>query len=180
MNKATVPTPPQPSFSAQLRSASSAPRTAQRPAKPLAATPLDAAFLGRVARTTVWFGAYLSFFVFAVTRSSFLASSYAVGASLSALLLWSQVAYVRVLVRSKANDGAAKASRFPVWLALPLKYGALMFLIWALLRFQLIQPLAFVLGVSLSQLVIVAKVVGRMMAGQNIAEVYVKKDKNVR
>jgi nucleoside permease NupC len=62
---------------------------------------------------------------------------------------------------------------------LPGKYLLLGALIWALLRYDLIQPFAFVMGVPLVQVVITAKAVGRLMMRNrsSIRQAYVEKGK---
>ncbi len=192
MKKASIPAPPQPSFhfSAANSPAKNPGETgtsfsSSSSLKSLPA-PLNLEFLHRVARTSWWVGAVFAFVVYAVTKSAFLAWSFAAGEALSIVLLYSQQAFVERLTsalvstrESVAKPQPEKRLRFATWVLLPAKYVLLGVLIWGLLRYDLIQPLAFVMGVPLVQVVITAKVVGRMMTQNrtSIREAYVEKGK---
>jgi hypothetical protein len=187
MKKASIPAPPQPSFS--FPAVHSRRHVPMRQAVPFSYSssnpsllPLNADFLRRVTYSSWWVGAVFAIAVFAVTKSAFLAWSFAAGEALSILMLFSQQMFVQRLASTRAgatqSDGK-KQSRFPAWLLLPAKYLLLGVLIWALLRYELIQPFAFVMGVPLVQVVITAKAMGRLMMQNrtSIRQAYVEKGK---
>jgi hypothetical protein len=191
MKKASIPAPPQPSFhfsaahSPAMHSgeAGTSFSSTSRTSLPV---PLDTEFLRRVTHTSWWVGAVFAFVVYAVTKSAFLAWSFAAGEALSIVMLYSQRVFVGRLASALAStrESVAEARpekrlRAPAWIFLPAKYLLLGLLIWVLLRYDLIQPFAFVMGVPLVQVVITAKVLGRMMTQNrtSIREAYVEKGK---
>lgn len=185
MKKASIPAPPQPSFSFSA-APSSAPRSEEAgvpfssSSSPKSLLPLDAEFLRRVTHTSWWVGAVFALTVFTVTKSAFLAWSFAAGEALSIIMLASQQMFVRRLASTRegaASSDGKKQLRFPPWILLPGKYLLLGVLIWALLRYDLIQPFAFVMGVPLVQVVITAKVLGRLLMQNrtSIRQAYVEK-----
>lgn len=64
-------------------------------------------------------------------------------------------------------------ARIPVWLVALVKYIGMGVVAWGVASRGWAQPFAFVIGIALVQLVVVAKVLGRMMAAKTVAEVYV-------
>lgn len=189
MRKITLPAPPSSSFTATdsaSRSSTASKASSNAWFSSLftgnsAASPLDAAFLLRVARTSAWFGIVLTMLTASVTRSAFAAISVAVGVALSVAMLASQAVFVKKWAQSKLNQTESK-SRFPMWTLLPAKYLAMFGFVGVVIHFNLVNPIGFVIGVSVVQFVIVAKVVGRMMAKSRptIREAYVEKARNVR
>lgn len=184
MSKTTLPAPPQPSFSGDLSPrktpvSSSFPAPSPRSSSPFRIVPLNTDFLVRVARTTLWFGGLLTILAGLVTRSWFFGWSFAVGVALGVVLLYSQTWFVRSLAQFKTDP---KAGRFPIWTLLPLKYLALLAFVGVVIGFNLVNAIAFVIGVSVVQFVIVAKVIGRMMTQNrpSIYEAYVEKGRNDR
>ena len=184
MSKTTLPAPPQPSFSGAsspqktpVSSSFSAP--SPRSSSPFRTVPLDLDFLVRVARTSLWFGGLLMILAGLVTRSAWFAASLAVGVALGVVLLYSQTWFVRNLAKFKANP---RASRFPAWTLLPFKYLALLVFVGVVIHFNLVNAIAFVVGVTVVQFVIVAKVLGRMMTQNrpSIYEAYVEKGRHDR
>jgi len=169
MNKYSVPAAPQPSFgrgttdpnsSQQQRSALQRSSSAS---KPLA--PLDAAFLSRTYVTTIWFGTILTLCVYGVWQSFQIMYSFAGGIALAALLLKSQEIFVRRTIRPKNSEPyQGWDTRIPVLLLLPLKYIVVGAAFSLLLGHQLLNPLACVAGFLTLQIVIFAKIAGRLMA----------------
>jgi hypothetical protein len=193
MKKAFIPAPPQPSFHfsaahspAQQAGEAGTAFSSNSSQQSLPAS-FDAAFLRGVARTSWWVGVVFAFVVYSVTNSALAAYSFALGEALSILLLLSQQMFVQHLTSARvaSTRGATEAEerggelRFPAWILLPGKYLLLGALIWALLRYDLIHPFAFVMGVPLVQVVITAKAVGRLMLRNrtSIRQAYVEKGK---
>jgi hypothetical protein len=196
MSKYSVPAPPEPElgpFPASARFGASGrenPEAALGNAKkPL--PPYDAAFLSRVVRSSLILGSVLALLCLSVTKDAFLTWSFALGELLSVALLVVKSLFVKRLAKVKVAHIRStryglplpeepKKIRFPVWLLLPLKYFVLMIGIGTLIHFRLMNPAAFVTGVGLVQVVIVAKVLGRMMTHNRpgIREVYVEKRKS--
>jgi len=176
MKKVSLPAPPLPDFfEASTRTQN---LSHDRPASKLA--PLDAAFLRRTCYTTIWFGALLSLCVYGATRSILVATSFATGAVLSVLLLKSQEMFVQRLARSKSNspdviEYSNPLFRLPLWVLLPLKYLLVALLIAMGLRYRILVPAAFAAGFTTLQIVIFARVLGRLMAHRmrSVREVYV-------
>ncbi len=126
-------------------------------------SPLDAAFLGRIYRSMLWFGAVLVVLVALGLKSAPATTSYAAGLVLAALLLRTQELAVRALMRPKEQLGGFDA-RLILVLLLPLKFVLMAAALFALNYFGLIQAAYLALGFFAGQLVIVAKVAGWMLA----------------
>jgi hypothetical protein len=139
--------------------------------------PLDAAFLSRVLITTLWFGALLTLLVFGITRSIPAAWSFAGGAGLSLVLLKSQEMFVRRVLRSKeAARYSGWDARIPLAVLLPAKYILIAAGIWLTLKLHLLVPAAFAAGFTLLQIVVTARVAGRVLSQRvrSVREVYVQ------
>ena len=131
------------------------------------ATPLDAAFLRRVYRTTLWFGVLMAVCAFNVTRSPLITSSFVLGIGCGALMLKSQEFFVyRVLRAGEAMDGIPAKPRFPVWAVLAIKYTLLVGALEILFHLGLIHPAAFATGFMTEHVVIVSKVAGHFISQQ--------------
>jgi hypothetical protein len=140
--------------------------------------PLDAAFLSRTHVTTLWLGALLTWCAYVLTQNYLVTLSFATGAVLGALLLKSQEMFVRRLIRPKdAPPYSGWDALIPLWALLPLKYTFIIAGIALLFRYQMIHPVAFAVGVMTVQLVIVAKVIGRILSPRvrSVREVYISK-----
>ena len=185
MKKYSVPAAPQPSFGnapANLNSSNLQRPTAQRTAsssKPLA--PLDAEFLKRTYRTSVWMGALLTLCAYAISGSLVVMGSFAAGATLAALLLKSQEILVLRALRPKgAEPYNGWDKRIPWPLLLFLKYGLVAAAMSYLVRNQLITPAGFATGFMMMQMIVVAKAAGRLLARsiRPVGEVYVQGNKS--
>lgn len=180
MRTFNLPAPPQPSFTnSPALPHSDSSRTASKPGSPSAPqlAPLDAAFLNRVLTTTLWFGALLALLVFGATRSLPATLSFAAGAGLSLVLLKSQEMFVRRVLRGKdAPAYAGWDARIPLAILLPAKYLLVAAGIGLSLRYQLLVPAAFAAGFTLLQIVVSARVAGRVMSQRvrSVREVYVQ------
>lgn len=159
----SVPPAPQPSFAlkdAALRQSDS--RARNFPASKLA--PLDAAFLRRVKWSTLWLGGVFSFCVLCLSHSTLTTSSFALGAMFGVLLLVSQEWFVRRAVGLKlAPETTTKAAKMVLVFLLPAKWIAVTLALGWMLHAHLLNPFSFVAGCTVVQIVIVAKVVGRLM-----------------
>jgi hypothetical protein len=186
MKKVFLPAPPQPFHTqgaAPIQSGSSQNNIGSARSLPSASktvAPLDAAFLSRVARTTTWFGTFLSLCILCTTRSPEIAISFGAGAILSLMLLKSQQMLVSRLARSK--EVAAEKNwiaRLPLVFLLPAKYVVVAVGIYFGLKFQLLVPPAFATGFTVLQVVVVSKVVSRLLLQNQkpLREVYVSNEK---
>lgn len=182
MSKTTLPAPPQSSFAAPLSSRKAAANFAVSNSSVASSTrfridALDLDFLVRVARTSLWLGALLTILAGLVTRSWFFGMSFAIGTALGVILLHSQTWFVQNLTKAKVQK---TPSRVPVAVLLPAKYLLLLLFVGAIIHFNLVNAVAFVAGATVVQVVIVAKVLGRMMTQNraSIYETYVKKGRN--
>ena len=168
MNKFTVPAAPQPTFkevgnSIQTGSQRRRSQPAAMASKPLA--PLDAAFLGRVYGTMLWFGTLLTLCCYALTASWMIMGSFAGGALLAALLLKSQEIFVRRVIRPKdAPAYTGWDARLPLYILLPGKYILIAVAFSTLINRHLLHPIGFTAGFIVIQTAIVAKVMGYMLA----------------
>lgn len=186
MKTVSLPSPPQPSFAEGLtfNSSLSSPSASMRRTKsPLASktvAPLDAAFLGRVARTTIWFGAFLTVCVALVSRQFAMTISFAAGALLSLALLKSQQMFVARLARSKkVATQQSWIARLPLVFLLPAKYVLIAVGIYLGLKFQVLVPAAFATGFTVLQIVVFSKVVSLAILNNQkpLHEVYVSNEK---
>lgn len=168
MNNITIPAPPQPTFTevgnpTQRGSQRSSRQQAALASRPLA--PLDAAFLGRVYDTMLWFGTLLTLCCYALTASWLIMGSFAGGALLAALLLKSQEVFVRRVIRPKdAPIYVGWDARLPLYVLLPGKYFLIAVAFNCLLSRHLLHPIGFAAGFIMIQTAIIAKVMGYMMA----------------
>lgn len=187
MKKITLPAPPQPTFPvgplSTDRDGFSVVRNAREElsqAAPKQLAPLDAAFLRRVHRTTLWFGALITLCVFVVTHSMLITASFGGGALLGGMLLVSQEMIVRRALRKPASPKAKWANVIPMWLLMPVKYLAVGVVLSVLFNHQMLHVGAFATGIMVVQFVIVAKVAGRLMARQmrSVREVYIQGKSN--
>lgn len=166
MKKVSLPSPPQPSFGAATFNSVS---SSQKPnAKSSSASktiaPLDAAFLGRVARTTIWFGTFLTFCVAIVSRDFAIAASFGAGALLGLALLKSQQMLVARLSKSKeVTEENGWLVRAPLMFLLPAKYLLISIGIFFGLKSGFLVPPAFATGFTVLQIVVFSKVIGRLL-----------------
>lgn len=180
MKSFNLPAPPQPTFSGNtslLRSDASQAASESRTPAASQLAPLDAAFLSRVLMTTLWFGALLMLIVFGATRSLAATLSFGAGAGLSLILLKSQEMFVRRVLRAKdAPAYSGWDASVPLGVLLPLKYLLIAVGIYFSLRYQLLVPAAFAAGFTLLQIVVTARVAGRVLSQRvrSVHEVYVQ------
>jgi len=181
MKKYSVPAAPQPSFGnapANFNQSNLLRPAAQRTAsssKPL--PPLDADFLRRTYRTSMWMGVLLSLCAYAVSGSLIVTGSFAAGAALAALLLKSQEILVLRALRPKgAEPYNGWDKRIPWPLLLFLKYGLVAAAMSYLVRAHLLTPTGFATGFMMMQLIVVAKAAGRLLSRsiRPVGEVYVQ------
>lgn len=125
-------------------------------------SPLDAAFLGRIYRSMLWFGVVLTILAAYGLKSWPATTSFVAGIVLAAVLLRAQEIGVRALMRPAEKMGGMDARLFLV-LLLPLKFVVMVVALATLNYFKLIAPAYLAIGFFAGQLVIVAKVVGWMM-----------------
>ncbi len=186
MKTVSLPSPPQPSFaegSVVFQPGSSQKNFGSARSLPSASktvAPLDAAFLGRVARTTIWFGAFLTVCVALVSRQFAMTISFAAGALLSLALLKSQQMFVARLARSKeVATQQSWIARLPLVFLLPAKYVLIAVGIYFGLKFQALVPAAFATGFTVLQIVVFSKVVSLVMLNNQkpLHEVYVSNEK---
>lgn len=126
-------------------------------------SPLDAAFLARIYRSMAWFGVVLTVLIALGFRDAALTASFAGGVLLAAFLLRAQEIGVRALMRPAAQMGGMDARLFMLFL-LPIKFLLLIGALATLNYFGMIRPALLAAGFFAGQLVIVAKVVGWMLA----------------
>ena len=139
---------------------------------------MDAAFLSRTLRTTIWLGALFTLCAYAFTQSYIATWSFGLGTAFGALMLKSTEIFVRRLIRPKdAPPYSGWDALIPVWALLPIKWGLVIGTLALLFHYQMINAVAFAIGFPTVQLVIVAKTIGRLMAQRtrSIHEVYVSK-----
>ena len=128
---------------------------------PKNASPLDAAFLARIYRSMLWFGAFLTLLSAPILGSVLGVWSFAAGIGLAAVMLKAQEFFVRAVLRPKNESGLD--ARVAAALLMPLKIaliaavlGALLFKGWLLLG-----PLSA--GFFSGHVVVLAKLAGRWM-----------------
>jgi hypothetical protein len=166
MSQVSVPNPPQTAPMPQAK-----PPVA--PANRFAA-PLDMAFLRRCLVSTLGLGVAFSVLLLAWSKSPFVAASYFGGALFGATMLASLMSFVARIAAAKTGvPYRGVDAKVPVWLVAGVKYIGMGVVAWGVASRGWAQPFAFVIGVALVQLVIVAKVLGRMLASKNVAEVYI-------
>lgn len=191
--KKRVPAAPQPSFGDATALSSESFFAQQQSVHPLRSTAsaahpmsaiavLDAAFLNRTAVVTLWVGAVLTLCILA-GQSAPIAISFAIGAGLSICLLKSQQWFLARFVAMSVKSAAAYQgwdARFPLWVLVPLKYAVVAAVIGFALRNQAFVPAAFAVGFTVLQVVIFARVAGRLLKAnlRPIDQVYIGNAKN--
>jgi predicted lipid-binding transport protein (Tim44 family) len=188
MKKIILPSPPQPTFlvrpvSTNQDGFSPTPNTRVENSDQAASNrlaPLDAAFLRRVHRTTLWFGALITLCVLGVTHSMLITTSFGGGALLGGLLLKSQEITVSRALRKPASSKKNWAAILPMSLAPLVKYLLVGVLLSVLFHRGHLHVAAFATGIMVVQFVVVAKVIGRLMARQmrSVREVYIVQGKS--
>ena len=136
----------------------------QSPAKAKAfVSPLDAAFVGRIYRSMLWFGAICTLLAaFALRGDGAGIGSFVAGVALSAVLLRSQEVSVRSLLQPREKMMGMDA-RLAMVLLLPLKLvGVVLFLV-VFNALGLLRPALLALGFTAGILVVVAKFAGWML-----------------
>jgi hypothetical protein len=137
---------------------------------------MDAAFLSRTLRTTIWMGALLTLCAYAYTHSGIATWSFGLGASFGALMVKSTEIFVRRLIRAKdAPPYSGWDAPIPLWALLPLKWGLIVASLALLFYYQMINAVAFAIGFPTVQLVFMARFLGRVMSPRtrSVREVYV-------
>ena len=135
---------------------------------------LDFAFLQRCVLLTPVLGAVLALSIFSCTHSLYIAASYFAGSVFGTLMLASLALFVRRFAALKtAAAYAGWDAKVPLWALAILKYVVFLVVAWGVAFCGWAQPFAFVLGIALMQLVIVARAMGRKMTSRSIAEIYV-------
>lgn len=135
---------------------------------------LDHAFLQRCLVMTPVLGAAFALVLLAWSRSFYVAASYYGGVLFGAFMLASLTIFVRRM--SAAKTGVAYTgwdARIPTWAVAVLKYVGFGIVAWGVASRGWAQPFAFVIGVALVQLVILARALGRQLVSSSIAEIYV-------
>jgi hypothetical protein len=125
-------------------------------------SPLDAAFLGRIYRSMLWFGVVVTVLAAIASKNAAVVSSLVAGLVLAAVLLRAQEIGVRALMRPATQMGGMDARLFLV-LLLPLKFILIVGMLAALNYFRLIQPIILTVGFFAGQVVIVGKLAGWML-----------------
>ena len=110
----------------------------------------DNDFIRRVYRTVLWFSG-LIFILLCTTLNAKLVANYAIGALISAGMFWTQAVFDR---RGRAKAAILNLSKF----------GAIMTILYILLRFDYFYPIAFLGGLVMVKVVILLKVFGRAWA----------------
>ena len=119
----------------------------------------DNDFIRRVYRTVLWFSG-LIFILLCTTLNAKLVANYAIGALISAGMFWTQAVFVRRMLSPGQNRrGRAKAAILNL-----SKFGAIMTILYILLRFDYFYPIAFLGGLVMVKVVILLKVFGRAWA----------------
>lgn len=150
------------------------PQPRERAAVPVApksrlklAAPLDAGFLGRTYITTLWMGTVFSICAWGMTQSLVATGSFIGGALLGALLLKSQELFVRSVIAPRSGVVEKTwISKVPLLVLLPLKYILVALTFSFFISRGWFQPVAFIAGFLMEQVVIVSKVIGRAAANQ--------------
>lgn len=153
MSKTMVPSPPLPTGTTKDDTAAKA-----REVKS-AQSPLDEAFIGRVYRSMLWFGAVITLLVALGLRDAAAVSSLVAGIVLAAVLLRSQEIGVRSLMRP-SQQGAGIDPKLSMLLLLPIKFIGVVVALATLNYFKLIAPAYVAAGFFVGQLVLVAKIAG--------------------
>ena len=155
MSKSLVPPAPQPSFSAARDKQSGVAADVASKSK----SPLDAAFLGRIYRSILWFGTLMM--VLSAPLFGYPAGvlSFAGGVGLAALLLRSQEILVRAALRPQEKI-VTLDPRLAMVLALPIKVMIVAAGLGVLYRFELLSIGALAAGFFAGQAVILAKIAG--------------------
>jgi hypothetical protein len=156
MSKILVPSPPLPASETTTK------KTGGKSVTEIG-SPLDAAFISRIYRSMLWFGAVITVLTASGLRSPAAVSSIVAGLVLAAVLLRAQEIATRALLRPASKLGGMDAKLFMV-LLLPVKFIVIVVALATLNYFKLIVPGYLALGFFAGQLVIVAKVFGWMIA----------------
>ncbi len=177
MNSFQVPAPPPASFEQQKSNAAQKlNRLATAPQKKFA--PLDAEFLQRVYRTNLLFGALLSLGLGLILHSMAALLSGAAGVLSALLVLKAKELFVLRVVRpldAAPYEGTGKW--LPRWAIGIGKFFLIGGGIALLHRYELINFVAFVIGVASVQVMIISMALGRLLgnrdAGRSLRDIYV-------
>jgi len=159
MTNPTVPPPPLDIWTPIPTAAQSAGATAVEHV-----APLDLAFLKRTYTTTLWLGGLFALCAYGVFHSVVALGSFAGGVVLGALLLKAQESLVRRAFKPRGTTYRGWDSAIPLWIVVPLKYAAVGAAFSVLLSQQLLHGPALVMGLFMVQVVIVARLAGRILA----------------
>ncbi len=141
------------------------PQTQTKPSVPgraQAASPLDAAFVGRVYRSMLWFGIVCTVLAAFAFQDVAGVGSFVGGLVLSAVLLRSQEVSVRALLQPREKLMGLDA-RLAMVLLLPVKFIGVVLILVVFNALGLLKPGPLALGFTAGMLVLVAKFVGWMM-----------------
>lgn len=188
MSSFQVPSPPVPSFKNSKR-AGRANKTAASDFEiaqfaPRHAVLLDGAFLKRVYRANLWFGALLSISLGLIGLPAGL--SCAAGVVTGLLFLKTQELFVARLLRSKTGLKISNSvSWLPTWALVPGKYVLLIAAILLMQRAGLLNYVGFTVGCLAVQLIMLSMAMGRMLSrrtkgqttGRMLREIYVAPQK---
>lgn len=191
MSSFPVPSPPAPSFEQTPAAKPKTPNaqmmdvTSEGTFEPLKATRhavlLDGAFLKRVYRATLWFGAVLSVSLGLLAFPAGLSCAF--GLLTGALFLKSQELFVARLLRSKTGlQTSDPVSWLPTSAIVPGKYVMLIAAILILRRVELLNYFGFTVGCLAVQLIMLSMAMGRLLSGRSgkqsagrmLHDVYVK------
>jgi hypothetical protein len=131
-----------------------------------------------VYRTLAWFGVVTGFVAYVVSNSATVVFSYVAGLVLGALLLKSQEIFARRLMRPKGSPAYQGWDRFiPLWVLIPGKYLLVALALGWGIKNQVVLPAVLGLGFLAVQVVLMAKMFGKLIAAQArpIREVYIDK-----
>lgn len=127
-----------------------------------AQSPFDAAFLRRVYRAMLLFGALLALLTAFGSHSATATGSFIGGMILAALLLRSQEIAVRGMLRPVAEMGGFDA-KMMMLLALPLKFLGIGVALWIANAQGWLQVAPFAVGFFAGQLVLLSQVAGWLL-----------------
>ena len=130
---------------------------------PNALSPLDAAFLGRIYKSMLWFGAIVCLVMAFALKTAPAIGSFIGGYILAVVLLRVHEVSIRGILRPKNELGGLDA-RLLVVLLLPLKFVLIAAVLMGWNLTGTLQPAPLAGGFFAAQLVIVAKVVGWLLA----------------
>lgn len=139
---------------------------------------LDAAFLCRVHRTVLWFGAFAILLVALITAKQGRAPVLAFASGLG--IGWALLGAQAFIVRRTLSGGSARERQRKMlwWLLVPLKYLLVALLLGWLLNAAKLPATWLALGFGMVQLVLFCKVAGHVLNGsvKTVRQAYIGPD----